>query len=136
MVAVQQRHLDAAVAQHSQAADEVLTGLVRPPVPVIDVAGDDEQVGLLIDAKLHQVVVGPPCRRSQFGGQSAVTEATEPLQRAIEVDVGGMNDSRHQFAAPCVHARSGSWHPGRSAASPSVNATRLGRVAVMLIVSF
>ncbi len=113
MVAVQQRHLDPAVAQPAQTADEVLTGLVRPPVPVIDVAGDDEQAGLLIDAQLHQVVVGPPRRRPQFGGQAGVAEATEPLERAVEVDVGGMDDSRHQFGALLVSSTTVAVSAGR-----------------------
>ena len=97
VVAQQQVDGDARGIQASHLPGKVDAGVEVLPVAVVQVAGNDHEVHLLRDGLGDQVVEGITCccaeqlrRGILVGGQSR--------QRAVEVDVGGVDESHFK---PC-----------------------------------
>ena len=92
MVAVEQVDRDAGLVEPSHLAHEEAPGVEVAPGPVVEVAGDDDEVDREFDGLIDQAREGVPCgiaqkldRRVLVGGKAA--------QRAVEMDVGGVDES-------------------------------------------
>jgi hypothetical protein len=82
---------DAGAFEAGQAQVEKDPGVVVAPVAVEDVAGQDHEGRLLVDGELHQALeraaAGDPDRR-----RGGAVVALEPTQRAVEVQIGRVDE--------------------------------------------
>jgi len=91
VVAIDDECRNAGGGQPTHLACEEHAGVVVLPVAVVQIAGDDHEIDLLIDGRSHQV-------RERFASSGAqqlgrrVGIGRQPGERTVEMDVGGVDE--------------------------------------------
>ena len=91
VVAVEQVYRDARLAQPPHLAHEEQAGVIVLPIAVVQIAGNHHEVHLLLDGARHQPLKGLARGCAQALGRR-VGIGRQADQRAVEVDVGGVDE--------------------------------------------
>ena len=75
------------VPQPAELPDQVEPGVVIAPIAVVEVAGDQHEIDAFLDGQVDQPREGAP-RRSPNPLDGRVLVPLQPLERAVEVDIG------------------------------------------------
>ena len=92
MVALEEVDGNAELLQSTHGASEIKPCAHIPPVAVEQIARDDEEIDQFVAGELDQIVECGPCRMAHLLGRKPLV-ASKPRQRAVEVDVGGMEET-------------------------------------------
>ena len=98
VVAADQEDRDAGVAEPGHLLAEEEPGVVVVPVAVVEVADDQDERDLLLDRQPDEVLQRPPGRPPALLDRRPLV-AVEPPLRAVEVDVGGVEELEHRGRA-------------------------------------
>ena len=82
-----------------QARERLFQAYLRivPPIAVIEVPGDDQEVGFLFQGQADELLERLTGRRANARGDAAILSGQAP-ERAVQMDIGGMDE------AECAHA--------------------------------
>ena len=104
VVAVQQANRNARLAQTPHLPDEKLARIVVPPVAVIEVPGNHKEIDTLFDGQVNQPVERVPCGAANAYGGGIVRQG-QVLQRAVEVNVGSVKETKGAHVSSAVPCR-------------------------------
>lgn len=92
VVAPDHYNRDVGLAQAPKLADHIQAGVVIGPVSVDDVTGDQQQVGVLVQAQIDKRAQRRPGRSAHRLDRRPWVRRQSP-HRAIEVNIGSVNES-------------------------------------------
>ena len=102
MIAIEQEDGDIGLRQPAHLLHEEKAGLIVAPVAVIEVAGDDNEVDLVLDRLADEIIEGGAGRGANAFGRGALLPG-KSLQGAVEMDIAGMDEAkRPQGRTPLV----------------------------------
>ncbi len=93
VIAVKQEDGDLGLRQPAHLLHEEESGLVVAPIAVVEVAGDDDEIDLVLDRLTDEVLErGARGGANPFGCRALLPG--QPLQGAVEMDVAGMDEAK------------------------------------------
>ena len=94
VIAGYNKNLDPGLGQAAHPPGEIEAGIVVLPIAVIEIAGDKEKGNRLVDGQVDECVKSPSRRPANLGNRRIVVRL-KPPERAIEVNIGGVNEFIH-----------------------------------------
>ena len=105
VISVTDKRTDALLVQPLQPLDELPLGTQAALRAVVHVAGDKQRVYPFTDAQVDDVVVRPERRIGYLARDALRRGVAQPLEGAVEVQVGGVDESEQRHRSKCSSQR-------------------------------